>query len=73
MKSIFDKIELNNLKLKNRLVRSPTWEYAANADGGVSEALYGIHEELAAGGVGGIITGFTSASGQGRALGGMMR
>lgn len=62
MKSLFNTIELKNLKAKNRLVRSATWEGLANRDGSVTEKAYEIYDELAKGGVGIIITGFTSVA-----------
>lgn len=73
MKSIFEKIELNHLTLKNRLVRSATWEGIANRDGGITKEAYEIYEELAGGGVGAIITGFTSVADNDFYFDGMMR
>ncbi len=73
MKKVFEPVELKNLKLKNRLVRSATWEGLANPDGGLPEEIYAIYEELARGGVGGIITGFTSVALNDFYFGGMMR
>ena len=73
MKKVFEPVELKNLKLKNRLVRSATWEGLANPDGGLPEEIYAIYEELARGGVGGIITGFTSVALNDFYYGGMMR
>ena len=60
MKTIFDEIDLNGLNLKNRLVRSATWEGMADYAGHMPKALYDVYEDLAIGGVGMIITGFTS-------------
>lgn len=73
MKHVFDKVELNHLTAKNRLVRSATWEGIANPDGSVTEEAYGIYDELAKGGVGTIITGFTSVAANDFYFGGMMR
>ena len=73
MKKVFEPIELRNLKLKNRLVRSATWEGLAKPDGSLPEETYAIYEELAKGGVGGIITGFTSVALNDFYFGGMMR
>ena len=73
MKNIFDAVELNNLHLKNRLVRSATWEGIADFDGSIGENTYEIYRELAKGGVGAIITGFTSVSTNDFYFGGMMR
>jgi len=60
MKKIFEPIECNHLKLRNRLVRSATWEGIARPDGSVTDEAFEIYENLAKGGVGAIITGFTS-------------
>ncbi len=73
MKHLFDNITLKNLKAKNRLVRSATWEGIANRDGSVTEEAYSIYDEIAKGGVGTIITGFTSVAANDYYFGGMMR
>ena len=73
MKHIFEPVKMNHIKLKNRLVRSATWEGIASPDGSVTEETYEIYEELAKGGVGAIITGFTSVVLHDYYFGGMMR
>ena len=73
MKQLFEEISLNHLKAKNRLVRSATWEGIAAPDGSMPDAAYEIYDELAKGGVGTIITGFTSVSSNDHYFGGMMR
>lgn len=73
MKTIFDKTNLGNLQLKNRLIRSATWEALADERGHFSEEIYGIYEQLAAGGVGCIISGFTSVADDDYYFGGMAR
>lgn len=73
MKNLFDAVELKNLHLKNRLVRSATWEGLADDDGSISDDTYKIYRELARGGVGAIITGFTSVAANDHYFGGMMR
>lgn len=62
MKHVFETTKLGALEVKNRLIRSATWEGIATEDGGITEPAYAIYEELAKGGVGTIITGFTSVS-----------
>lgn len=62
VKQIFETVKINRLKLKNRLIRSATWEGIANSDGSVNSEAYNIYKELAQGGVGAIITGFTSVA-----------
>ena len=73
MKNLFDAVEMKNLHLKNRLVRSATWEGIADFDGSIGENTYEIYRELAKGGVGAIITGFTSVATNDFYFGGMMR
>jgi|GEM_PF-684585 len=72
-KSVFDRVSLRNLQLCNRLVRSATWEALATADGSIGEQTYRIYRELADGGVGLIITGFTSVDVNDVYFEGMMR
>lgn len=73
MKQIFEETKLGDLTLKNRLIRSATWEGIASPDGGLPEEAYAIYNELAAGGVGAVITGFTSVALHDHYFGGMMR
>ena len=73
MKHLFETVELPHLRVKNRLVRSATWEGIARPDGGLTEETFAIYDELARGGVGAIITGFTSVAVNDRYFGGMMR
>lgn len=59
MKTLFDETRINNMKLKNRFVRSATWEGMADSSGGLTDRLIRVYETLAQGGVGLIITGAT--------------
>ena len=72
-KQIFEPIKLNNLTLKNRILRSATWEGIASLDGSINEKIYSIYEEVSKGGVGGIISGFTSVANNDTYFEGMMR
>ncbi|MCT4661342.1 MAG: NADH:flavin oxidoreductase [Tissierellales bacterium] len=58
--SIFDNCNIGPLKLKNRLVRSATWENMATSTGHLTQSLYDIHEELAKNEVGLIVTGYAN-------------
>jgi 2,4-dienoyl-CoA reductase-like NADH-dependent reductase (Old Yellow Enzyme family) len=58
MAEIFETTKLSGIELQNRLVRSATWEGLADAEGRVTPALLRIHEELAEGGVGLIISSY---------------
>jgi len=60
MKSLFDQTKLGSLKLKNRFIRSATYEGLADERGHMTEALFTIYEDLAKGGVGRIITGMAA-------------
>lgn len=73
MKKVFEEVNLKSLHMENRLVRSATWEGIANPDGSIMEESYVIYDELAKGGVGAIITGFTSVAANDFYFGGMMR
>lgn len=57
MKSLFDEITLGKIRVKNRLVRSATFEYGADDSGCYRQNMYNIYENLGKGGVGLIITG----------------
>ncbi len=72
-KRLFERAMLGNLELKNRLVRSATWLALADGAGRMPKALYRTYDELARGGVGAIVTGFTSVAGDDRCFGGMAR
>jgi 2,4-dienoyl-CoA reductase-like NADH-dependent reductase (Old Yellow Enzyme family) len=54
---LFEKYNLAGIEMKNRLVRSATYEKRADLDGFVTEDLISMYGELAKGGVGLIITG----------------
>jgi 2,4-dienoyl-CoA reductase-like NADH-dependent reductase (Old Yellow Enzyme family) len=62
MKSLFDKTELAGMRLKNRFIRSATYDGFADKNGHMTEKVYQIYEDLAKGGVGTIITGLTFVS-----------
>ena len=73
MKKIFENVKFGNIAVKNRLIRSATWEGLGKEDGSIPKTCYEIYEELAKGGVGLIITGFTSVAADDHYFGGMMR
>lgn len=59
MNTLFDKTTLANMNLKNRFFRSATWEAMADSKGHLTDKLYDVYENLAKGGVGTIITGYS--------------
>jgi 2,4-dienoyl-CoA reductase-like NADH-dependent reductase (Old Yellow Enzyme family) len=54
---VFTPAQIGQLEIKNRLVRSATYENAAMGEGRVSDFLVDLYRSLAKGGVGLIITG----------------
>jgi 2,4-dienoyl-CoA reductase-like NADH-dependent reductase (Old Yellow Enzyme family) len=62
MKSLFDQTQVGALKLKNRFIRSATYDGVADEHGHMTEELFDVYENLAKGGVGTIITGLTSVT-----------
>ncbi|MFO8047696.1 MAG: NADH:flavin oxidoreductase [Desulfosudaceae bacterium] len=67
MPELFETTEINHLRLANRFVRSATYEGLAAADGAVTPALTDMMRELAAGGVGLIISSHAYVSQAGKA------
>lgn len=67
MKELFEKTRINQMELKNRFVRSATWEGLANPDGSCSGKITAIMEELARGQVGLIITSHAYINPKGQA------
>jgi 2,4-dienoyl-CoA reductase-like NADH-dependent reductase (Old Yellow Enzyme family) len=65
---LFSQITIGNLSLKNRLVRSATYEGAADRNGVPGDDYLSIYRELARNDVGMIITGFTYIARSGRAM-----
>ncbi|BCN30961.1 NADH:flavin oxidoreductase [Anaeromicropila herbilytica] len=59
---VFVPEELSGIRLNNRILRSATDEGMADSDGNPTEKLIKLYENLAKGGIGGIITGYMSVS-----------
>lgn len=59
MTKLFETTELNGMTLKNRFVRSATYEAMAELDGTVKDQLYDYMDQLSRGDVGLIISGHT--------------
>ncbi len=72
MAGLFDSIDLNTMRLPNRIVRSATWEGMCDPDGRPGERLRICYETLARGGVGLIITGYAFVRPEGRQMPGKM-
>ncbi len=72
MSKIFESTEINGMCLNNRLVRSATWEGMCDPDGKPGQQLIDCYRDLASGGVGLIISGYSFVSHDGRQAPGMM-
>ena len=72
MKKLFEKTTINGMTLANRFVRSATWEGMCEKDGRPTPRLASCYRNLAAGGVGLIITGYTFVRPDGKQLPGKM-
>jgi len=64
---LFDETSINGMSLRNRFVRSATWEGMANEDGSCTSRLIDLMADLAIGKVGLIITGHAYVSPEGQA------
>ncbi len=65
---LFEPVNINKMQLKNRFVRSATWDGMANEDGDPQESMFERYKTVARGGVGLIQTGFTYVNKNGKAL-----
>ena len=72
MAGVFESIQIKGLSISNRLVRSATWEGMCEQDGRPTPKLIDWYEQLARGGVGLIITGYTYVRPEGKQLPGKM-
>ncbi len=72
MADLFDKTRIGEMTLQNRLVRSATWEGMCDNDGRPTERLINYYRDLAKGGVGLIMTGYTFVRSEGKQLPGKM-
>lgn len=72
MKKLFERTTINGMTLDNRFVRSATWEGMCERDGRPTPKLASCYRELAAGGVGLIITGYAFVRPDGKQLPGKM-
>jgi 2,4-dienoyl-CoA reductase-like NADH-dependent reductase (Old Yellow Enzyme family) len=67
-KTLFDKVHIGAMELPNRFVRSATWEGMCDEHGRPTARLAGLYSEIAQGGAGLIITGYTVVHPMGRQM-----
>ncbi|MBP2668044.1 MAG: NADH-dependent flavin oxidoreductase, Oye family [Deltaproteobacteria bacterium] len=66
MPVLFEEVRLNGMKLRNRFVRSATWEGLAGEDGSSTPRLDGMMADLAKNRVGLIVSGYAYVSQEGQ-------
>ena len=66
MSEIFEETRIGNMVLKNRIVRSATWENRASAEGFVTDDLIDFTGEIARGDVGLIVIGISYVTEEGK-------
>jgi 2,4-dienoyl-CoA reductase-like NADH-dependent reductase (Old Yellow Enzyme family) len=67
MSPLFEPISIDGITLRNRFMRSATWDRTGTDEGKVTDASVKIIEGLARGGTGLIVTGYAYVSEQGKA------
>lgn len=72
MTRLFEETKISGMKMRNRIARSATWEGMCEPDGRPTQKLINCYENLASGGVGLIISGYTFVRPDGKGLPGKM-
>lgn len=72
MENLFEEAQLGNIGLRNRFIRSSTWEGMAGERGEVTGKLVHLYRKLARGGTGLILTGHAYISKRGQANAGQL-
>jgi 2,4-dienoyl-CoA reductase-like NADH-dependent reductase (Old Yellow Enzyme family) len=72
MATLFEETAINGMSMHNRIVRSATWEGMCDEEGRPTEKLINFYCELARGGVGLIVSGYTFVKSEGKQLPGEM-
>ncbi len=72
MAELFEETRIKGLVMRNRMVRSATWEGMCDNDGRPTEKLINCYRDLAQGGVGLIVSGYTFVRPDGKGLPGKM-
>ncbi len=72
MSTVFEETSIKGVKIKNRLVRSATWEGMCEPDGRPTQKLTDLYRELVKGGIGLIVSGYAFVRPEGKQLPGKM-
>ena len=65
---LFEPYRIGRLELRNRFVRSATWDATADSSGAVTDRSLALYRELGQGGIGLIVSGYAFVSTLGQAL-----
>jgi len=65
--SLFEPCTIGGLELKNRFMRSATWDLTADIDGAVTDTSVALYRELGKGKIGLIVSGYAFVSSHGQA------
>ncbi len=65
---LFEPFSIGKMELRNRIVRSATWDATADASGAVTDASVAFYDTLGQGGLGLIVTGFAFVSSHGQSV-----
>jgi 2,4-dienoyl-CoA reductase-like NADH-dependent reductase (Old Yellow Enzyme family) len=66
MATLFEETAINGMTIRNRMVKSATWEGMCDTDGRPTEKLINWYRNLAQGGIGLIISGYTFVRPEGK-------
>jgi 2,4-dienoyl-CoA reductase-like NADH-dependent reductase (Old Yellow Enzyme family) len=72
MARLFEETAINGMTMANRMVRSATWEGMCDQDGRPTARLINCYRDLAVGGIGLIVSGYTFVRPEGKGLPGKM-
>jgi 2,4-dienoyl-CoA reductase-like NADH-dependent reductase (Old Yellow Enzyme family) len=72
MATVFEETAINGMTMRNRMIRSATWEGMCEQDGRPTEKLINCYRALAQGGIGLIVSGYTFVLPEGKGLPGKM-
>jgi 2,4-dienoyl-CoA reductase-like NADH-dependent reductase (Old Yellow Enzyme family) len=72
MSTVFEATTFNGMTMRNRMVRSATWEGMCEQDGRPTKKLINCYRDLAQGGIGLIVSGYTFVRPDGKGFPGKM-
>ena len=72
MATLFEETAINGMAMRNRMVRSATWEGMCDQNGRPTEKLIDCYCDLARGGIGLIVSGYTFVRPDGKGFPGKM-